>query len=189
VIAADSYQKRHSHRRQGRMASLRVAVLALCARGASAYLGTVDAPVACCFTLGFANNQVPCCFESQQVENKAGCTLQAPAGGTLGFNGTICPESADEAQCLVQFAVPPVNGKEGKDLAPGNLPPIGPECSGLYDTGVLAPLPEKEIDTEEGEQAAQQQSDEPEWPAPVKEGVKPLVSDKAVRLRSLQPRH
>merc|ERR1712216_662147 len=73
-----------------------------------------DAPVACCFTLGFANNQVPCCFESQKVENKAGCTLDAPPGGALGFNGTICPESADEAQCLVQFAVPPARGKRGK---------------------------------------------------------------------------
>jgi len=157
---------------------LRVAMLGLYATGAAAYLGNTTTPVSCCFTLGFASNQVPCCFESQKVDSKDACTLTHPVGGSLGFNQTICPESADEAACILQSATIPPAG-----LAPGSYPPVGPECSALYN---------EHDDTEEGEEP-ESVPGEPGYPdtndQSKKERVKPLISEKAVRLRALQPQH
>ena len=80
--------------------------------------------------------------------------------------------------CILQSATIPPAG-----LAPGSYPPVGPECSALYN---------EHDDTEEGEEP-ESVPGEPGYPdtndQSKKERVKPLISEKAVRLRALQPQH
>ena len=160
------------------MGFIRVAVLALCARGSGAVEGTLDDPKPCCFTLGFASNQVPCCLETQTNRTvtftKKDCTLKAKVGETLGFDATFCPTSADEAQCMIQAG----------PIAPAGMQnlKIGPECSFLND-----------LIGEEGEQGEGIPPQDPPI-APVKGEAKPktlqpLINSEALRLRphKLQP--
>jgi len=194
---------------------LRVAVLALSLSGLSAFDGSADAPIPCCFTLGFASNQLPCCLEVQKLESvtdpdtgvttTAKCTLKAPLGGTLGFNNTFCPSSADEAQCIVQSS--PIIPTDKKL----SIKKAGPECAFLdapkEDVPKESDGSEKGEEGEEGEEgeaaatpplAVDSDDDRIKDPpiAPVKsttskkpKTVQPLINSDALRLRprTLQP--
>lgn len=153
-------------------------MLALFGSSLLAFDGTADAPVPCCFTLGFGSNQIPCCLDTQKgVASLEECTLKAKLGESIGFSKKYCPTSADEAQCIVQASpIVPANEKLSTKKA-------GPECAFLDEPA-------------QGQQAQADPDDDriPEPPvAPVKEsakqGVQPLINSEALRLRprSMQP--
>ena len=156
-------------------------MLALFGSSLLAFDGTADAPVPCCFTLGFASNQVPCCLTTDtSATSLDNCTLKAKLGESIGFSAMYCPTSADEAQCIVQASpIIPANKKLSTKKA-------GPECAFIDD--------EAAVDVN-GTAVADPDDDRIEDPpvAPVKEsakqGVQPLINSEALRLRprSMQP--
>ena len=162
---------------------LRLAVLALCARSSLAFEGSAGKPVPCCFSVSFASNQLPFGLKTEKVDSKDACTLDAPLGGSIGFNKTFCPTSVEEAQCIIQ-ASPIIPTQELSTKK------AGPECAFL------------DAASAQDQQGAQQGSDSddaddriPDPPvAPVKEAAKPktvqpLINSEALRLRprTLQP--